>query len=65
MAFIVGFSILFAEFWIETTNMGADAVAKQIRSSGMQIPGFRRDPLIVNIIWNALHYHHLIYVFYM
>ncbi len=47
MAFIVGFSILFAKFWIETTNMGADAVAKQIRSSGMQIPGFRRDPRIM------------------
>jgi len=36
-------SILFAKFWIETTNMGPEAVAKQIQSSGMQIPGFRRD----------------------
>ncbi len=47
MAFLVGFSILFAKFWIETTNMGAGAVAKQIRSSGMQIPGFRRDPRVM------------------
>ena len=42
---IVG-SILFAKFWIETTNMGAKDVAKQIQSSGMQIPGFRRDPRV-------------------
>ena len=43
---IVG-SIVFAKFWIETTNMGASSVAKQIQGSGMQIPGFRRDPKIV------------------
>ena len=41
---MVGGSILFGKFWIQTTNMGADAVAKQIHSSGMQIPGFRRSP---------------------
>jgi len=43
---IVG-SILFARFWIETTNMGPKDVAQQIQSSGMQIPGFRRDPRIL------------------
>ena len=43
---IIG-SILFAKFWIETTNMGPADVAKQIRSSGMQIPGFRRDPRVL------------------
>ena len=43
---IVG-SILFAKFWIETTDMGASAIARQIQSSGMQIPGFRRDPRIL------------------
>ncbi|WP_010901655.1 preprotein translocase subunit SecY [Thermoplasma acidophilum] len=46
-AFMVGFSVLFAIFWIETTNMGASAVAKQIQASGMQIPGFRRDPRVM------------------
>lgn len=47
MAFMVIFSIIFAKFWIETTNMGAKSVAKQIQNSGMQIPGFRRDPKIM------------------
>lgn len=40
-------SILFAKFWIETTDMGPEAVARQIEHSGMQIPGFRRDPRIL------------------
>ncbi|MFH1013905.1 MAG: preprotein translocase subunit SecY [Thermoplasmatota archaeon] len=43
---IIG-SILFAKFWIETTNMGPADVAKQIQGSGMQIPGFRRDPRVL------------------
>ncbi|AAT43248.1 preprotein translocase subunit SecY [Picrophilus oshimae] len=47
LAFMIIFSIIFAKFWIETTNMGAGAVAKQIQSSGMQIPGFRRDPRVM------------------
>jgi len=44
---MIGGSIMFAKFWIETTNMGPEAVAKQIESSGMQIPGFRRDPRVL------------------
>ena len=44
--FIIG-CIFFGKFWIETTNMGPDAVARQIQSSGMQIPGFRRDPRVL------------------
>ncbi len=47
MGFMIGGSILFAKFWIETTNMGPEAVAKQIQKSGMQIPGFRRDPKVL------------------
>jgi preprotein translocase subunit SecY len=40
-------SIMFAKFWIMTTNMGPEAVAKQIENSGLQIPGFRRDPRVL------------------
>lgn len=48
---IVG-SVIFAKFWIETTNMGPEAVAKQIQDSGMRIPGFRRDPRILKKVLN-------------
>src|SRR2546421_9053608 len=43
----IGGSVMFAMFWIMTTNMGPEDVARQIESSGMQIPGFRRDPRIL------------------
>ncbi|MCI4345007.1 MAG: preprotein translocase subunit SecY, partial [Thermoplasmata archaeon] len=43
---VVG-SIMFAKFWIQTTNMGPEAVARQIEASGMQIPGFRREPRVL------------------
>jgi preprotein translocase subunit SecY len=41
---MIGGSILFAKFWIETTGMSENDVAKQILSSQMQIPGFRSNP---------------------
>lgn len=47
VSFYIGASILFAKFWIETTNMNSEGVARQIQSSGMQIPGFRRDPRVL------------------
>ena len=47
LAVMIGGSIVFAKFWIMTTNMGPEDVARQIESSGMQIPGFRRDPAIL------------------
>ncbi len=52
LLFMVVASIIFAKFWIETTNMGAASVAKQIQSSGMQIPGFRRDPKVMERVLN-------------
>ena len=50
--FMIGMSIVFAKFWIETANMNAAAIAKQIQSSGMQIPGFRRSPAVLERILN-------------
>jgi preprotein translocase subunit SecY len=48
---VVG-SIRVARFWIETTNMGPEQVAKQIQNSGMRIPGFRRDPRVLKKVLN-------------
>ncbi|MEF8873238.1 MAG: preprotein translocase subunit SecY [Candidatus Thermoplasmatota archaeon] len=39
--------VLFSKFWVKTTNMDAESVADQIQDSGMQIPGFRRDPRVL------------------
>jgi preprotein translocase subunit SecY len=39
---VVGGAI-FAIFWVETADMGPEATAQQIKNSGMQIPGFRKN----------------------
>ncbi|APX96324.1 preprotein translocase subunit SecY [Natronorubrum daqingense] len=43
LSFMVIGGAIFAIFWVETTNMGPDATARQIQNSGMQIPGFRQN----------------------
>ncbi|MBS3781720.1 MAG: preprotein translocase subunit SecY [Candidatus Thermoplasmatota archaeon] len=47
MTFMAITCVLFAKFWVQTTNMDAESVADQIQDSGMQIPGFRRDPRVL------------------
>lgn len=40
-------STMFAMVWIETAGMSARDVARQLIGAGMQIPGFRRHPKII------------------
>ena len=40
-------SIIFSVFWVNTAGMDAQSVAKQFESSALMIPGFRRDPRII------------------
>ncbi|MDR5673308.1 preprotein translocase subunit SecY [Halalkaliarchaeum sp. AArc-GB] len=47
LTFMVIGGAIFAIFWVETTGMGPEATARQIQNSGMQIPGFRRNPQVV------------------
>ncbi len=47
LTFMVPGGALFAIFWVETTDMGPRATAQQIQNSGMQIPGFRRNPGVI------------------
>ncbi|MCK5474785.1 MAG: preprotein translocase subunit SecY, partial [Candidatus Aenigmarchaeota archaeon] len=46
-SFMVLGSMLFSIFWVSTSGMDSSSVAKQIQRSGMQIPGFRRDPRVI------------------
>tara|TARA_Y100000034_G_C6864495_1_gene393833 strand:+ start:168 stop:545 length:378 start_codon:yes stop_codon:yes gene_type:complete len=50
--FMIGGAILFSVFWVQTAGMDAKSQAKKILSSGMQIPGFRRDPRVLEQILN-------------
>ncbi len=46
---IIG-STIFSLFWVNTSGMDARSVANQILRTGMQIPGFRRDPRIIESV---------------
>ncbi len=43
-------AVLFSVLWVQTSGMDARAQANQIISSGLQIPGFRKDPRILEQI---------------
>ena len=42
LIYIIG-STLFSVLWVQTSGLDAASQAKQMVSSGLQIPGFRRD----------------------
>ncbi len=44
--------IVFGKFWIEMTGQNPKNVAQQLQDVGWQIPGFRRDPRIIESILN-------------
>jgi len=45
-------AILFSVFWVQTAGMDARSQAKQMMSSGLQIPGFRRDQRVLESLLN-------------
>lgn len=52
LLFMVIGSVIFSIFWVATAGMDARSVSEQIEGMGMQIPGFRRDPRIVEQVLN-------------
>ena len=43
---IIG-AVVFSWFWVQTSGMDAGSQAKQMMSSGLQIPGFRKDKRVL------------------
>jgi len=50
LVFYMGLAAVFAVFWVKTSGMDESSVAKNILSSGLQIPGFRKDPRVLESI---------------
>jgi len=53
IVYVIGLSLLslvFGLFWVETSNMDSKSVANQLMGSGLQIPGFRRDPRMLEMV---------------
>ncbi len=49
--FIIG-SVIFSIFWVQTAGMDAKSQAQQMISSGLQIPGFRKDERVLERLLN-------------
>ena len=49
IALVIG-AVIFSIFWVQTANMDAKSQAKQILASGLQIPGFRRDERVLEMV---------------
>ena len=47
---LVVLCVVFGWFWIESTGMSAPDVAKQLERAGLQIPGFRADPRVIESV---------------
>lgn len=48
--FYMVLSALFAVLWVKTSGMDEASQAKRILSSGLQVPGFRKDPRVLESI---------------
>jgi len=49
---LVVLCVIFGKFWIELTGQNPKTLAEQLGTEGWQIPGFRRDPRIVENVLN-------------
>lgn len=47
---MVAGSVVFSYFWVSSAGMDPKTVAEQIQSTGMQIPGYRRDPRVIESV---------------
>ncbi|HSU72297.1 MAG TPA: preprotein translocase subunit SecY [Candidatus Binatia bacterium] len=47
LLFLIGGAIVFSLFWVQTSGLDARSQARQMMSSGLQIPGFRRDERVL------------------
>lgn len=50
LVFYMVFAMIFSIFWVKTSGMDASSQAKNIMSSGLQIPGFRKDQRVLESI---------------
>ncbi|RMD66647.1 preprotein translocase subunit SecY [Candidatus Pacearchaeota archaeon] len=50
LLFYAVFATIFSVFWVKTSGMDAASQAERIASSGLQLPGFRKDPRVLEAI---------------
>lgn len=50
MIFFITACAFFGKFWVETTGMDPKSIAEQLSRMGLHVPGFRRDPRMIERI---------------
>ncbi len=50
LIFYMSLAAVFSVFWVKTSGMDETSQAKNIISSGLQLPGFRKDPRVIESI---------------
>ncbi|MFA6088978.1 MAG: preprotein translocase subunit SecY [Candidatus Woesearchaeota archaeon] len=50
--FLMTGAVVFSWFWVQTSGQDAGTIAKQIMNSGLSIPGFRKDPRMLEYLLN-------------
>ncbi|MFH0986521.1 MAG: preprotein translocase subunit SecY [Candidatus Micrarchaeota archaeon] len=49
-AVLMIFCVMFGKFWVGLSNMDSKSVAGQLQNVGLHVPGFRRDPRVVEMV---------------
>jgi preprotein translocase subunit SecY len=52
LTFMAVGATIFSVFWVSTSGMDSKSVAEQIDGIGMQIPGYRKDPKVIESVLN-------------
>jgi len=47
---MISLATIFSVIWVETSGMNAKSLAEQLSAIGMQIPGYRRDPRVIESV---------------
>jgi len=52
LIFMIVGAVIFSIFWVQTSGMDASSQAKQMMSSGLSMPGFRKDQRVLETLLN-------------
>jgi len=50
VALMVGFCLMLGRFWITVGGLSPETIAERLIAAGMQVPGYRRSPIIISSI---------------
>lgn len=49
-AVLIVFCVIFGKFWVEMSGMSSKQLSEQLQYAGLHVPGFRRDPRVIQMV---------------